>query len=201
MLSSGYESSSTSSSSNSPGIHGSTASTSQIFPSNSLFGDGISLMSSGSQVLPSVLPSATTTPEFQGSPLKSPNTLPLSFVSIFAPVPTVSDGLLPTYSFTTETPPFSSAAVDSFSALLSEVSTVSDQLPTLATVVVTVTVTEIATLVSGRVYIASTALQFASSSSTSSTTNTNQEYQRQQQWLQDTIDSFINWLKSVLHMT
>lgn len=131
-----------------PGHSESAASTVQTLPSSSLFGEGVSLLSSSSRPFSSALPSATTVPSLQGNPSASPNPLPPSFLSIFAPVPTVSESLLPTYSPTTETSPFGSAAIGSFSAVTSELSSIPAQTPTATSPVVTITIIETSTLIS-----------------------------------------------------
>lgn len=131
-----------------PGLSESAASTVQNLPSSSLFGEGVSLVSSSTRPFSSALPSATTVPDSQGTPSASPNTLPPSFLSIFAPVPTVSESLLPTYSPTTETSPFGSAAIGSSSAVKSELSSIPAQTSTATSPVITVTIIETATLIS-----------------------------------------------------
>lgn len=231
----------------------SAASTVQNVPSISMLGEGISLVSSGSQLFSSAMPSATTTPDLQGSPSASRSTLPPSFLSVFAPVPTVSESLLPTYSSTADASHFSNAVTHSPPVSSSELSTVPNPTQAVASPMITIIVTETAisidsteiggaasaslgssTLVlplvvtsplsavvltdstSGRVqsltslcsnytnkllaalYTGSSALPLASPSTTTISTDTGS--QQQQQWLQETVDSFINWLKSVLHM-
>lgn len=143
--SSGYESLSTSLPSRIPGY----SSTVQTHPSVSFLGAGISLVSSGSQLFSSAMPSATTTPDLQGSSSTSPNTLPPSFLSVFAPVPTVPESLLPTYSSTAEASPVSNAVTDFSSVSSSERSTAPEFTQVVTVDVVTVTVTETATTVGG----------------------------------------------------
>jgi len=146
---SSYEPLSTSLPSSIPGDSDSAASTVQTLPSVSLLGDGISLVSSGSQLFSSAMPSATMTPYLQGSSSTSPNTLPPSFLSVFAPVLTVSESLLPTYSSTAEASPFSNTMTDFSSVSSSERSTTPKLTQVVTAHVVTVTNTETATTVGG----------------------------------------------------
>ncbi|MCJ1367292.1 hypothetical protein MMC16_006424 [Acarospora aff. strigata] len=199
---------------------------------SSLLGHGISFAASGSRLFSSALPSASPTSLVPDVSSLTTDIVPPSFLSVFAPVPTTSRGLLSTYSSVTDASPSNIAVTDTSSSLAAqppattesaEAAVTSSEVSnpgtdtTLTKVVSSGASSSVvgssasippgldssglissvlAELTSAAVYTVSSALPAALPNST----GTNDQA-IQQQWLQDAVSSFINWLESVFRLT